>query len=372
MRRYWIAVILTLLVAAAAVRWNSPSTVKSSDSDANTVADLGPAKLRLVDGTLIDGGKVEPRQHVPFRLPFVNAGAEAIDLSRFRQCAVCCQGGKLVASTGIVPPQGQGELLFDVEAGERPGRITVQAVIEYVPEGPYSESETLPNVRLRLSYESLTHGLCEWELRDFDVGEIAVTGAWKREFVLTEQLYEKGEPALELSCDTEGVQLRVVSQKPAQGLYGIPATNFMVECQVAPENLGCGRHTAMISAKTPLGERKLRLRWQALPEFRFLPTPCVLIRSGEGRQTYRLNLRNLLEAPFVIERVTTELVGVEIQHPKESGSQQTITLQLLPESVAGRGTLQVQLRTSSGQLHEESVPCVVEQLATVAGPTLAD
>ena len=278
-RRWLMLVTVSLLIAVAVFRWSSSSTGKLSDSDANTVTDLGPAKLRLISGTLLEGGKAEPHQHVQFRLPFVNVGDEPIDLSRFRQCAVCCQGGKLVATSGMVPPNEKGELLFDVEASERPGQNAVQAVIEYVPTEPYPDSEILPNVRLRLNYELHSHGLCEWELRDLDLGEVAVTGSWQREFVLTEQLHEKGEPTLEVSCESEAVEVRVVSQKPEHGVYDIPAMNFAVECRVDPKKLGLGRQTAMVVAKTPLGERLLRLRWHALPEYRFLPNPCVLFLS---------------------------------------------------------------------------------------------
>lgn len=372
MQRYLIGAIAVVVALVFVVRWNSPPVPASSAPDAITVADLGPAKLRLVSGTTLEGGKAEPRQRVQFRLPFVNVGDQPIDLSRFRQCAVCCQGGKLVATAGIVPPQEKGELLFDVEASERPGRNVAQAAIEYVPVEPFPDSETLPNIRLQLGYELISYGFCEWELRDLDIGEIAVTGTWKHQFVLTEQLHEKGDPTLDLSCDSDAVELQVVAQTPAHGVYDIPAMNFSVECRVNPEKLGLGRQTAIVVAKTPLGDRLLRLRWHALPEYRFLPSPCVVFRPEMGQQIYRLNLRHLLDEPFVIERVTTELTGIEIKHPHESASQQAIAIQLSLDTATGRGHLKVEIRTSSGQLREESVPCVVEQLATIAEPTPAE
>lgn len=277
-----------------------------------------------------------------------------------------------MVASGIVPPQGNGELLFDVEASERPGRNAVAATIEYVPVEPFSDSEPLPNLRLQLNYELDSHGFCEWELRDFNLGEIAVTGAWKRRFVLTEQLREKGEATLDVSCESDAIELNVIEKSSADGVFGIAAMNFLVECQVKPEKLGLGQQSAMVVAKTPLGDRRLRLRWNAVPEYRFLPNPCVLFRPERGSQMHRLNLRHLLEEPFVVEHVTTELTGLDIQHSDEPSTQQSIAIQLSSATMIGRGTLNVAIRTTSGLLREESVSCVVEQLAATAEPTPAE
>lgn len=87
---------------------------------------------------------------------------------------------------------------------------------------------------------------------------------------------------------------------------------------------------------------------------------------------HRLNLRHLLEEPFVVEHVTTELTGLDIQHSDEPSTQQSIAIQLSSATMIGRGTLNVAIRTTSGLLREESVSCVVEQLAATAEPTPAE
>lgn len=84
MQRYAIGAIVAVAVATLVFRWGSPPTPTSVASGGIVVADLGPAKLRLVGGTTLDGGKSEPKKHIKFRLSFVNVGDRPLSLSAMR------------------------------------------------------------------------------------------------------------------------------------------------------------------------------------------------------------------------------------------------------------------------------------------------
>ena len=322
-----ILLIAALILTSFGVWWVSPPKGITTGEKVPLVRDLGSIRLRLQSGDAFDGGKVKPGSRVLFRVPFINEGRQPIILSRFRLCETCCQGGKLLNSTGVVEPNGSGELQIEVTVGERPGRATVQAVVEYLPDGPSSELQPLPSLPIHLSYEPKSHGLCEWEFPEVDLGEVAVTRGCKCELHFTEQLYEIGDPTLELTCEAKGVEVRVVSESDGHGLYDIRAHHYTILCDISPEILGLGRQQAILLAKSPLGFRKMRVRWTALPEYRFLPNPCVLFHSAEQSQTHWLNLRNLVNEQFVIEEVVCDIPGVEVEHQREPAIQQRVVLQ---------------------------------------------
>lgn len=363
---------ITLLGAAIfAVYWTASPKV-ATHASVSRIHDLGPIQLRLPSGDSFQAGKVDPGLSVRIRVPFINEGKETIVRSHFRQCVSCSQSAKLVASTGTVAPNGSGEFEFEVTASERPGTSTVSAIVEYVPDGPVSESRSIPQLTLHMSYESKSHGLCEWEFPQFDLGDVPLTRDCQCELHFTEQLYDAGPPALELRCETNGVELKIISEQEGHGLYDVKAVNYTVLCRVTPKALGLGRQHAVVLAKTPLGDRRMLVKWNALPEYRFLPNPLVLFRAGEQSRPHSLNLRNLLDEPFVIEQITCDLSGLEIEHSSESGIQHKIVLRLSLKQADGQGLIRVSLRESTGMLREVSVPCVVEHLAGAVVPVPAE
>ena len=364
MSKKTIGLLVAAFVAIAAfVGYRSNHATVTTPLFDSRIHDLGSIRLRLPSGDFINTGRIDPGRSVRAKVPFVNAGTQTIDQSQFRQCESCSKSATLITAMGLVQPNHAGELEFAVTANARPGKSSAIAIVEYLSSEPYPESQSLPRLTVQLAYESTSHGLCEWAFSNFDLGSISVSRQAECEFHFVEQLYEAGPSKLDLSCGAPGVELTISAEKEGIGIYDVKAVTYTVRCVVNPASLGLGRQSAIVNATTPLGVRKMVLSWTAENDYRFLPNPCVLFQSAEQTRTHSLTLRNMLDESFTIEKVECDLNGVEIEYPSETSTQHQIVLRLETHQMEAHGQLRVSLRDASGRVREESLPCVVEQIA---------
>ena len=354
------AILVLLVLGIAGGLWYGRSDSSPRDRLASNVISLGEISLECPTGTLIDVGATEPQRRVRVELPFINRGSAEIDLSRFRLSDSCCQGGTLVANTEMVAPNQTGRFQFDVIPSQNPGRATVQILLEYVPRGPWPESQALPRLPVRLSYESQSRGICEWGLKWLDFGDVTAANAHRQQVPFTEQLTETETHSLVVHSDSSEMQVAVGSDSEAKSMLRFHARTFEVEFTLTP--LTFGRGQATVVARTPLGERPFLVRWNAIAEFQTSPERLVFLRRGDRSFAQRWQVTNSLNRPFRIAKVSSSLVGLRLDAEPGLATAQTLVATVDPGIMSEQGIISLVIVDQDGREHEERFPCAITPL----------
>lgn len=268
-RKSMVIGVIAVALICATVRRRVPNTATVPKSvPVEKVIELDGARIRLVDGDEFDAGSVEPKSVAVFDVPFENVGEESVDLSLFRLCDTCCNGGGLlVESTGTIQPRRSGCLRFQVPSGDRPGPLQVQTAVEYLNPKPYPDGHNLKKMLIRFSLENTGRGFCQWEAARIDLGEVHHSATLVRHVQLTEQVYKSEGPAVRIKPnEEEKVAVTIASQAKREGLYGGTAIDYLVEFRISAEKFGLGKHRTQITASTPLGRSTIGVGMDRCPQ----------------------------------------------------------------------------------------------------------
>lgn len=364
------AILIFGVVGASIWLWISFRDGDVRQTSVATAFSLGEITLELPSGTRLDAGPVEPETPVRFSLEFVNRSSCTIDLSHFRLSDFCCHGGSLVASTETVEPNQLGALQFELIASLNPGPTTVQVVLEYVPLGPWPESQSLPTLPVHLTYDSQSHGICHWEFQILDFGDITTMRTHQRTIQFVSQLTDDSAHPFSATAEYSGLRVAVGKETERKGIFQFRAQSFDVELSLTPASMG--RDQSLVVAKTPVGNRALLVRWNSVAEYHSTPERLVFLRQVHRMTPQRWRITNSLSHKFTIVRAESDVRGLRLEHETGLESFQTVVANVESGESNSRGNISIVVADESGHEHKETFPCAITVLDGAVTPIEAE